>query len=277
MTITGTNFAPAASVRFGSVSASRVNVDDPFTITATTAPSAAGTVDVVITNPDGLRGTRLGGYTYVVFAGITTVSPIGTGSRRNVPHHHRNESDRSVSAVTFDGSSRHHHRQPARLDHGSDSAGTLRTGGRRRSRSRRNGHSTDGYTYLAGTHHQPHQPAHGPPAGGTTVTITGTNLPTPRPSASGGVPATIVSRTPTSITITTPLHAGRVPAFFRPRRRSRCSPGMDCRSSRVTGAQDPEGFPIPQGDNRFGFEIVTTGTSSFSLQAQGNAGRVDLS
>ncbi|MGH8028819.1 MAG: S8 family serine peptidase [Arenimonas sp.] len=45
----------------------------------------------------------------------------------------------------------------------------------------------------------------------------------------------------------------------------------------VANALDPEGFPLPDGDHRFGFEIVTTGTSSDALQASASAGRIDLS
>ena len=44
----------------------------------------------------------------------------------------------------------------------------------------------------------------------------------------------------------------------------------------VVGAEDPEGFPIPTGDHRFGFEIVTSGTSAAALQASGGIGHVDL-
>jgi subtilisin family serine protease len=45
----------------------------------------------------------------------------------------------------------------------------------------------------------------------------------------------------------------------------------------VWNAEDLEGFPIPSGDHRFGFEIVTTGTSAAQLTALGDVGHVDLS
>ena len=44
----------------------------------------------------------------------------------------------------------------------------------------------------------------------------------------------------------------------------------------VVGAMDPENFPIPTGDHRFGFEIRTSGTSAAALQAAGGIGHVDL-
>ncbi len=45
----------------------------------------------------------------------------------------------------------------------------------------------------------------------------------------------------------------------------------------VVGAEDPDTFPIPTGDHRFGFEIVTSGTSAAQLQATGDVGHIDLS
>ena len=45
----------------------------------------------------------------------------------------------------------------------------------------------------------------------------------------------------------------------------------------VWSAKDLEGFPIPTGDHRFGFEIVTSGTSAAQLSATGDVGHIDLS
>jgi hypothetical protein len=45
----------------------------------------------------------------------------------------------------------------------------------------------------------------------------------------------------------------------------------------VWNAEDLEAFPIPTGDHRFGFEIVTAGTSAAQLTAIGDIGHVDLS
>jgi hypothetical protein len=53
VTITGTNFEVGASVNFGSVQTSLVNVTSPASLTVTTPPSSPGLVSVSINNPDG--------------------------------------------------------------------------------------------------------------------------------------------------------------------------------------------------------------------------------
>jgi PKD repeat protein len=62
--ISGSGFLSGASVSIGGRSATSVNVVSGTSITAVTPSHAAGTVDVVVTNADGLRGTLTGGYTY---------------------------------------------------------------------------------------------------------------------------------------------------------------------------------------------------------------------
>lgn len=65
VTITGTGFASGASVQFGSVAATNVNVASSTSITATTPAQAQATVNVVVTNSDGQSGTLVNGYSYV--------------------------------------------------------------------------------------------------------------------------------------------------------------------------------------------------------------------
>lgn len=65
VTITGTGFASGASVQFGGVPASNVNVASGTSITATTPNHASGTVNVVVTNGDGQSGTLTNGYNFV--------------------------------------------------------------------------------------------------------------------------------------------------------------------------------------------------------------------
>ena len=62
-TITGVDLQPGAKVRLGD-SAVTAFVRDSATITISTMPHAAGTVDVIATNPGGLEGTLKGGYAY---------------------------------------------------------------------------------------------------------------------------------------------------------------------------------------------------------------------
>ena len=64
VTITGTNFVSGATATLGGVAATSVTVVGATTITATTGAHAAGTVDVVVTNPDAQSGTLASGFTY---------------------------------------------------------------------------------------------------------------------------------------------------------------------------------------------------------------------
>ena len=66
----------APSVSLGGSNLTNVSVSsDGTTITGTTAPHAAGTVDTVITNPDGQSTTLANSYTYVAGPTITSITP----------------------------------------------------------------------------------------------------------------------------------------------------------------------------------------------------------
>jgi hypothetical protein len=79
ITITGTNFAPGASVTLGSAPASGVTVVSSTQITASTpAHSAGGTVTVVVTNTDGQTGTLANSFNYFTpMNNISWVKPSG--------------------------------------------------------------------------------------------------------------------------------------------------------------------------------------------------------
>lgn len=86
--IIGTGFQPGATVRLGGA-ATNVTLSGSTVITATAPAHSAGTVDVVVTNPDGQSGTLPKAFTYVPLtvsavapkAGLagSTVSISGTG------------------------------------------------------------------------------------------------------------------------------------------------------------------------------------------------------
>jgi PKD repeat protein len=65
VTITGAGFVTGATVKFGNVSATNVNVANGTSITATTPAQAQGTVNVHVTNPDTQSGTLVNGFSYV--------------------------------------------------------------------------------------------------------------------------------------------------------------------------------------------------------------------
>ncbi|HOQ60993.1 MAG TPA: IPT/TIG domain-containing protein [Vicinamibacterales bacterium] len=64
VTITGTNFAPGASVTIGGAAATAVAVASLTSLTAVTGPRAVGTADVIVT-VGGQTGSLAGGFTYV--------------------------------------------------------------------------------------------------------------------------------------------------------------------------------------------------------------------
>ncbi len=75
VTITGTNYSADATVAIGGVPATQITVVNATTITATTAPHPAATVDVIITS-NGTASTLAGGFTYAPTAPATTgISP----------------------------------------------------------------------------------------------------------------------------------------------------------------------------------------------------------
>jgi|GEM_PF-379292 len=73
VTINGSNFVSGATVSIGGIAATGVSVPNSTTITATTPAHAAGTVNVVVTNPDAQNGTLTNGFTYTSPPGGETV------------------------------------------------------------------------------------------------------------------------------------------------------------------------------------------------------------
>jgi hypothetical protein len=64
VTLTGTNFVSGATVTFGSAAATSVVVVSAAQITANAPPHKPGSVNIVVSNPDGQTGTRAKGFTY---------------------------------------------------------------------------------------------------------------------------------------------------------------------------------------------------------------------
>lgn len=64
VTIAGSGFQSGATVAFGGNAATNVTVVSTASITATTPPHPAGTVNVTVTNPNGQSATLLNAYTY---------------------------------------------------------------------------------------------------------------------------------------------------------------------------------------------------------------------
>src|SRR5947209_5275844 len=76
VTIAGINFQTGATVKLGGANATNVTVSNSGSITATTPPHSAGTIDVVVTNPDGQSGSLIAGFTYnVPGPSIASINP----------------------------------------------------------------------------------------------------------------------------------------------------------------------------------------------------------
>jgi hypothetical protein len=82
--ITGSGFAAATAVKFGSAAATSVVLNSSTQITATSPAGSSGTVDVTVTGPGGISATSAADqFTYIAAPAITKISPaIGplTGS-----------------------------------------------------------------------------------------------------------------------------------------------------------------------------------------------------
>ena len=79
VSIVGGNFQSGATVRFGNVAATGVNVTSSSNLTAVLPAHVAGPVDVVVTNTDGQIATLTSAFTYAVpDLAITTVTPSRT-------------------------------------------------------------------------------------------------------------------------------------------------------------------------------------------------------
>ncbi len=189
VTITGTNFYSGGgivpTVTFGGTAGTSVTVLSAAAIRVTTPAHAAGTVNVVVSNPDGQSATLISGYTYLLPPPTitTTVPPSGTTAGGTVITIY-GASFQTGATVTVGGA--------AATSVSVNGAGTqitcttpAGTAGARNvvvtNPDTQSATQTGGFTYVtAGTNPTitSLSPSFGNPAGGTTVTITGSNFST---------------------------------------------------------------------------------------------------
>jgi plastocyanin len=207
VTITGTNFQTGATVTFGGTAATNVMFGGPTTLTATTPVHAPGMVDVVVTNPDLGSATLTNGYNYTPSPapGVTSVTPPSGPTTGG-------------TAVTISGSN---FQNGATLTFGANPAtnvafvdvntltGTTPAGPLGPADvtvlnpDTQSGTLTGGFDYQ-GPGVSSIAPNSGPDAGGTPVTITGSNFVSPATVTIDGISATsVVVTNNTQITATT--------------------------------------------------------------------------
>ncbi|MBV9497010.1 MAG: IPT/TIG domain-containing protein, partial [Acidobacteria bacterium] len=205
--ITGTNLSSVTNVKLGGTNATITNTT-ATTVTITTPAHAAGTVDVVLTNPAG-SATLTNGYTYIAAPTVTSVSPNAgptAGGQTGVLVNGTNFT--GATNVTFGGTAATVTNitatqitvtTPAHAA-GSVAVAVTTPGG--------TGTQNNAYTYAAAPTATTVTPNSGPTAGGQTgVAIAGTGLTTASSVTFDGLAATITNKTSTSVTVTTPAHA----------------------------------------------------------------------
>lgn len=210
VSISGINFTGATAVSFGGVNATSFTVNSANAITAVAPAHAPGAVDVSVTTPAG-TGTFSGGYTYTSAAPILTgMSPISGPSAGGTSVTITGYSLAGTTAVAFDGVPATTFTvtgpnaitaiAPAHAP-GAVTVAITTPGG--------TATLAGGFTYLApGPTLSAVSPVAGPTAGGSSVTLTGTNLVGATAVTFGGVAATsFVVNSATSITAITPAHA----------------------------------------------------------------------
>ena len=210
VTITGTNFTGATGVTIGGTAATGVTVTSDTSITATTPTGAAGTASVVVTTPAGSNAANTL-YTYVAAPTITSLATTSGTTAGGTSVVITGTNFTSATAVTFGGTAASSYTvnsatqitatTPAHAAGVTDVVVTT-TGGAAT--------STGAYTYIAPVFPAitSVNPALGPVAGGTSVTITGTGFTGATAVTFGGTAATSYTvNSATQITATTPAHA----------------------------------------------------------------------
>lgn len=212
MTITGTNFVTGNTVKFGSVAAVAASVVSTTQINVHAPAQAAGLVDITVTTPGGTSAHVAGDrYKYLDKPTVTAVSPAigpsagantvtitGTGFVTGATVQFGTSTAPAVSVVSSTQISVHAPAHAAGTIHVtvSTAGGTSVTS------------SADLYRYVDKPTVTAISPAGGPVAGGTTVTLTGTNFisgATVKFGTTAAASASVVSST--QIKVHAPAHA----------------------------------------------------------------------
>jgi hypothetical protein len=209
VTITGTNFAAGATATFGGTAATNVVVVNSTTITATTPAGSAGAVTVTVT-VNSQSGNLTNAFSYVVPPTVSSVSPNSGSTLGGTAVTITGTNFAAGATVTFGGGAAtnvavvNSTTITATSPAGSAGAVTVTV----TNPGSQSGSLTNGYTYVVVPTVTNVSPNSGSTAGGTAVTITGTNFAAGATVTFGGAAATNVAVVNgTTITATTPAHA----------------------------------------------------------------------
>ncbi len=211
VTITGTNFVTGATVKFGTVAATNVTVSNSTNITATTPAGTAGAVTVTVTNPDTQSASLAGGFTYVApVPTVSSVSPNSGSTAGGTAVTITGTNFVSGATVTFGSAAATNvavvssTQITATTPAGSAGSVTVTV----TNPGAQSGNLPNGFTYVVTPTVSGVSPNNGPAAGGTSVTITGTNFASGATVTFGTAPATnVIVTNSTTITATTPANA----------------------------------------------------------------------
>ena len=210
VTITGTDFENVSAVKFGATNATTFSFVNATTVTATSPAGAAGTVDITVTTPGGTSTTSAADqFTYVAAPTVASVGPSSGSTTGGTSVTITGTNFTGATAVTFGGTAATNvivvgptsitATTPAHAAGAVDVVVTTPGGP---------GTGSGVYTYVAPPTVASVSPNAGPIAGGTDVTITGTDFTGATAVTFGGTAATnVIVVGPTSITATTPAHA----------------------------------------------------------------------
>ncbi|WP_309145061.1 MULTISPECIES: IPT/TIG domain-containing protein [unclassified Bradyrhizobium] len=207
--ITGTGFTGATAVKFGATAATSFTVNSATSITAT-APAGAGTVDVTVTTPVGTSATSAADrFTYTLpVPTVTSITPTSGPEAGGTVVTISGTNLANASAVTFGTSAARITANSATSLTVTSPAGTgtvdvrVTTPGGTVSPGR--------FSYVAAPTAASLSPSSGPEAGGTVVTISGTNLADASAVTFGTSAARITANSATSLTVTSPAGTGTV-------------------------------------------------------------------
>ena len=208
VTITGTNFTGATSVTIGGAAATGVVVVNVTTIAAVTPGGTAGAQNVAVTTPGG-TGTGTGLFTYVMAPTVTSIIPNSGPTAGGTSITITGTNFLGATAVNFGSTAASSYSVISNTTISAASPAQA-AGAVQITVTTVGGVSLDlvTFTYVPAPTVTGVSPSSGPTAGGTTVTITGTNFTGATAVAFGGTPAgSYTVDSATQITATTAAHA----------------------------------------------------------------------
>jgi IPT/TIG domain/Galactose oxidase, central domain len=211
VTITGTNFYCDVTVAFGSNNATNITIVSPTQITATTPPGT-GTVNVLVTAPGGTSAAAAGNqFTYIAPPTVASISPTQGPTAGGTSVSLTGTNLNAATAVSFGGtpatsfiviSSTQITAVSPPEAAGSVNITVTTVGGTSTAAA------SNLFTYVAPPTVASISPTQGPTAGGTSVSLTGTNLNAATAVSFGGTPATsFIVISSTQITAVSPPEA----------------------------------------------------------------------